>query len=414
MLGAGQRGRHVYGAYALRYPERIRFIAVAEPDPERRRIFSEEHSVPRAHRFSGWEEALEAELSPVCFIAGPDQVHSAPAIAALERGMHVLLEKPAAHTLRDCRRVVKAERASSGTLTVSHVLRYTTFFSALNRLIASDRLGRLVTVEHREDIAYWHMAHSFVRGNWARASRSTPMIVQKCCHDFDILAWNLATAPDAGQVTRLHSFGALIHFRPENAPPGATSRCTAPCPAAASCPFDARRIYLDPAMTGWPVHTITNDLTRQGRLRALVEGPYGRCVYHAGSDVVDHQTVSMETSNGTSVVLVMNGHAARESRTARYHGTRGSAVAHFGPDPRIEFSDHRSGTTERIPVEVSRLGHGGGDTGLIESFLDSLESPGPTRTRSGTWYESHLLAFAAEQARLTGEVLDMDRFRSGW
>ena len=402
----------MYGAYASRHPDRLRFVAVAEPDRQRRRIFSEEHGIPHSRRFGGWEEMMDAQLAPVCVIATPDRLHAAPAIAALRRDLHVLLEKPAAHTLQDCRLVLEAARISAGTLTIGHVLRYTPFFSTLNRLVASGRLGRLVTIEHREDVAYWHMAHSFVRGNWGRASSSSPMIVQKCCHDFDIIAWNLGTAPERGRVTRIHSFGSLVHFRPEEAPDGATSRCTAPCPVAAACPFDARRLYLNPDLTGWPVHTITDDLTLEARMLALREGPYGRCVYHSGSDVVDHQTVTMETSTGATALLVMNGHAARQARTARYHGTRGSVLATFGADSRIEFTDHLGGPTESIPIPTPGGGHGGGDTGLIETFLSSLETPIPARTSSERWYESHLLAFAAEQARLTGGTLDVDRIRS--
>ena len=411
LLGAGQRGRHVYGAYASRNPDRLRFVAVAEPDDERRRIFSDEHAIGTSGQYADWPEMLDAEPALACVIATPDRRHAAPALAALGRGLDVLLEKPVAHSLAECSRVLEAARRSSGSLTVGHVLRYTPFFTAMNRLMGSGRLGRLITVEHREDVAYWHMAHSFVRGNWARAAHSTPMIVQKCCHDFDILAWNLATADEGARVTRMRSFGSLMHFRPEHAPSGAAARCTDPCPAASACPFDARRLYLDPTRTGWPVHAISDDLSPQGRMRALREGPYGRCVYTAGSDVVDHQTVAMETSSGATAVLVMNGHAARQVRTARYHGTRGSVLATFGSRLAIEFTDHLGGVKEMIPIPDSRGGHGGGDYGLIEDFLDSLETGTSSKTAAETWFESHLLAFGAEQSRLTGTTVDIDRVR---
>ena len=412
LLGAGQRGRHVYGAYASRHPNRLRFVAVADPDEQRRHRFGEEHTIPLSRRFGDWPEMLAAEIAPACVIATPDRHHADPAIAALERGLHVLLEKPVAHTLEDSGRVLEAARGGPGRLTVGHVLRYTPFFFTLNRLVGSGRLGDLVTVEHREDVPYWHMAHSFVRGNWARTAGATPMIVQKCCHDFDLLAWNLEAAAPGTRVTRMQSFGSLLHFRPENAPRGATCRCVDPCPAAPGCPFDARRLYLDPATTGWPVHTITDDLSIEGRNRALREGPYGRCVYTAGSDVVDHQTVSMELSSGATAVLTMNGHAARPARVARYHGTRGSLVAIAGETRMIEFADHLGGGAEQVPIKAAAGGHGGGDLGLIEGFLDSLETASPSKTGAETWFESHLLAFGAEEARLRGGTLDLDRMRS--
>ena len=412
LLGAGQRGRHVYGAYALRRPDRLRFVAVAEPDHRRRRIFAEEHGIPSSRRFVDWPEMLEAELSPVCIIATPDRRHAEPATTALSRGFDVLLEKPVAHSLPECSKVLEAARLGSGSLTVGHVLRYTPFFTTLNRLIGSGRLGRLITVEHREDLAYWHTAHSFVRGNWARVGEATPMIVQKCCHDFDILAWNLGAQAEGIRVTGVRSFGSLTHFRPEHAPAGATARCTDPCPAASACPFDARRLYLDTRLTGWPVHTITDDLSPRGRMRALREGPYGRCVYTAGSDAVDHQTVAMETSSGATAVLVMNGHAARQERTARYHGSRGSVFTAFGSHPRIEYTDHLGGVTEQIPIPAARGGHGGGDAGAIDAFLDSLETGTPSKTSTESWFESHLLAFGAEHSRLTDKTVDIDKMRT--
>ena len=212
LLGAGQRGRHVYGRYALRHPDRLRFVAVVEPDEQRRRIFAEAHAIPPASRYTDWPEMAAEEAARVWFIATPDRHHAAPAIAALQRGFEILVEKPVAHNLRECARVLEASRRSSGSLTVGHVLRYTGFFAALNRLIGSGRLGELITVEHREDIAYWHTAHSFVRGNWARAAESTPMIVQKCCHDFDLIAWNLATV--GRRITK-----SAVHGRPPSFPP---------------------------------------------------------------------------------------------------------------------------------------------------------------------------------------------------
>lgn len=411
LLGAGQRGRFVYGAYAARRPERLRFTAAADPNPQRLGVFGGEHGIPASRRFRDWRELLETGPPPALVIASPDRRHAEQAVAALEKGLHVLLEKPAAHTLEESVRLLAAARRSRGTLTVAHVLRYTPFFSALHGLLKSGRLGEPVSIEHREDVAYWHTAHSFVRGNWARTKESTPMIVQKCCHDFDLLAWNLEAAGGGARVTKMQSFGSRLEFRPERAPEGASGRCTDPCPAVSGCPYDAGRLYLDMDRTGWPIHTISHDLSFEGRRRALAEGPYGRCVYTAGGDAVDHQTAAMELSSGATAVLVMNGHAARQSRSALYHGTRGTARAVFGAAPRIEFTDRRGGGPVRIPFEAASGGHGGGDEGLIEAFLGSLEGAGPAETSGGAWFESHLLAFGAEEARLSGEVLDLDRRR---
>jgi hypothetical protein len=230
------------------------------------------------------------------------------------------------------------------------------------------------------------------------------MIVQKCSHDFDILTWNLASP-----VKRLSSVGSLFHFLPQNAPAGATARCSDPCPVE-DCPFDARR-YLTPTWTGWPVHVITDDMSPPGRLAALNDGPWGVCVYTAGSDVVDHQVVTMELESGASVVLVMHGHSAEESRTMRYDGTRATLRGRFGRESVIEVTEHASGNTASVPIAGAAGGHGGGDSGVIAAFLEAVRSRQLPMTTAAKSLESHLLAFAAERARVEGDVIDMTHFR---
>ena len=77
------------------------------------------------------------------------------------------------------------------------MLRYTPFFRNLHEIVQSGRLGQIVSVEHRENIAYWHMAHSFVRGNWRNRAILSPLILAKCCHDMDILVLDI-TGPSGG------------------------------------------------------------------------------------------------------------------------------------------------------------------------------------------------------------------------
>jgi Predicted dehydrogenases and related proteins len=408
MVGAGQRGYYAYGPYALEHPDELTFVAVAEPDPARRERFARAHHIPPERRFASWEDLIaQGQIADVLFNMTMDQVHYPSTIAALEAGYDVLLEKPMAHRLEYNVALVQTAERTGHLLQVCHVLRYTPFFSTLHEILESGRLGDIVTVEHRENVVYWHMAHSFVRGNWRNVETSAPMILAKCCHDFDILYWNLHE-----RVTRLASFGSLIHFRPQNAPAGATERCTDGCPAAEQCPFDARRIYLNMNNTGWPVTAITNDLSYEGRLKALQEGPYGRCVYHSDNNVVDHQIVNMEFPSGTSVALVMHGHSHEEARTMRYDGTRATLRGKF--DYRagwIEIWDHVTNRRIDVDIPVAESGHGGGDFGVVRAFLRAVRGEAQPLTTAREALESHLMAFAAEEARLDGTVVDMADFR---
>jgi predicted dehydrogenase len=408
LLGAGQRGLHDYGPYALARPEDLRFVAVAEPREDRRRRFAEAHRIPREMQFADWRDLMtKGRLAEACLNATQDRAHHASSLAAIEAGYDVLLEKPIATRLDESVSIVRAAEAKGCLLEVCHVLRHTAFFAAVHDVLAQGTLGDLVSVEHRENVGHLHMAHSFVRGNWSRADVASPMILAKCCHDLDLLVWNVGRP-----VTHVQSFGSLLHFRPEKAPAGATPRCTDGCPVAAACSYDARRAYLDPGMTGWPVSVITDDLSAEGRLEALRAGPYGRCVYAAGNDVVDHQTVSLEFEGGVTGLLTMQGHTPEEDRTMRYDGTRGTLTGRFShARGEIEVVEHRTGKRTRLDVAPTSSGHGGGDFGLLGAFVATLRSGTRPLHHAREALESHLLAHAAEESRARRVVVSMDDFR---
>ncbi|UCC65497.1 MAG: Gfo/Idh/MocA family oxidoreductase [Anaerolineae bacterium] len=416
MIGAGNRGYYAYGPYALQRPDEIRFTAVVEPHDERRRRFAQAHEVPKERQFHTWEDFFaQGQIAQALVNCTLDRMHLDSTLPALELGYDVLLEKPMSNTLAGNVHLVQTAEKHNRLLMICHVLRYTAFFSVLHDIVASGRLGQVITVEHRENVVFWHMAHSFVRGNWRNSQVESPMILAKCCHDLDILFWNL------GPVRQLDSFGSLIHYRAENAPPGAPDRCTDGCPAADDCPFYAPRLYLADQI-GWPVSVISEDLSLEARRRALETGPYGRCVYGCDNDVVDHQTVNIEFESGATGVLFMHGHSHKEGRTMRYDGTRATLRGKFGygHGDAIEIHDHLTGRVEQIDLlaragqRVLAAGHGGGDVGVMAAFVKALRDPGAgstALTTSRESLESHLMAFAAEEARVRGNVIHMDDFR---
>ena len=126
---------------------------------------------------------------------------------SIEKGISILLEKPICPTKRRCWTCATPPGERNADITVAHVLRHTTFFSQIRGLLDSGVIGRLQTVQHTEQIGYWHFAHSYVRGNWRRRSDSSPMIVAKACHDFDMLRWLVGA-----RCEKLSSFGNLGHF----------------------------------------------------------------------------------------------------------------------------------------------------------------------------------------------------------
>ena len=398
VLGAGSRGA-TYAGYAKEFPEALQIVAVAEPRADRRDLLADELGVDK--RFGSWQELLSMPRMADCaFVCTLDDDHTEPAIKAMELGYHVLLEKPMSNNEEECRRIVQTAERTGRALAVCHVLRYTPFYMTLKSLIDQGEVGEITAVNQIENVGYWHQAHSFVRGNWRNTAETSPMLLQKSCHDMDILLWLVGR-----DCQRVQSFGSLRHFTPENAPEGAPARCTDGCPHAACCPYYAPRLYMDMNRTGWPVDVITTDLSEAGRRRALEEGPYGRCVYRCDNDVVDRQVVNLEFEGGAVATFTMTAFSADFSRQLKIFGTAGQITADMGTR-RIVL--HRFGQEKKtIPVDTASSGHGGGDYGILGDFLHILRHGGESRTSAKVSLQSHLICFAAERSRKEHIVVEL-------
>lgn len=410
LIGCGSRGADTYGAWLLGHPEAGRVVAVADPDATRRHRTGDAHGVPRDRRFRDADALLaEPRLADAAVIATPDRAHVEPAVQALERGYHLLLEKPVATEEGDLRRLTEAaEKAAEdhgATVTVCHVLRYTPFFQAVHRVLEEGHLGRLRHLLHQEQIGHWHFAHSFVRGHWRRADTSAPMILAKACHDLDLLVWLAGAEP-----TQVTSLGSRSWFTSENRPPDAPARCTDGCPVEASCAFFAPRIYLERfrAAPSWPCDVLTPDPTPESVRAALEAGPYGRCVYACDNDVADQQAVLLAFPGGLQATLTVSAFTEENTRRVELQGTEGllRGVLDDGP---LELTRFLDGSIERISVEPAGPGaHGGGDHGLMEDFTQRLANLAAgndvpaARTALAESLLSHRLAWRAEESRRAG------------
>ncbi len=394
VLGAGSRG-NAYAAYSRECPDELEVVAVAEPDQKRRDQFAERYQIGPEKCFTGWEEALaQPKMADAVFVCTLDEMHTAPALKALELGYDVLLEKPMSNTEEECIAIERGVRESGRVLTVCHVLRYTPFFRKIKELIREGAIGKTVTIDLIENVGYWHQAHSFVRGNWRDAKETSPMILAKSCHDLDIICWLMED-----HCEWISSFGSLVHFTKENQPAGAADRCLDGCPYEEECVYFAPKIYLT-GSTEWPVDIITTDLTPEGITEALRKGPYGRCVYCCDNNVVDHQVVNMEFAGGATASFTMTGFTAELTRQIKIMGTNGQITGDLDRS-RILLQRFGEEDTTEVPVPGVRdgFGHGGGDFGVVQNFIRLVNGEGDNLTSANVSLQSHRMCFAAEKSR---------------
>lgn len=403
VAGCGSRGQDTYSKILMNMQDKSEIVAAADIDPEKLEGMRRLTGIPESACYASAEEMLEQpRLADVMLICTPDRCHYTEAKAALEKDYDLLLEKPIATQADQCRELSELALSRGRKVVVCHVLRYTPFYQEIKRLIDSGIIGRVVNIQAMEQVCYWHQAHSFVRGNWRNADLSSCMILQKCCHDMDILLWLTGK-----HCRRVSSFGDLSLFRAENAPEGSAARCV-DCKAK-DCPYNAVDFYLSEyRRTGdeWPQNVVAFAPDEEKLMAALREGQYGRCVYHCDNNVVDHQVVNLELEDGATVNFTMTAFTAHGGRTLRVGGTMGELYCDMKANT---IRVMRYGQEDQV-IDVRKLaddfsGHGGGDARLVQEFMELIRGEigvSGTLTSIDRSVESHLVALGAEESRLAG------------
>lgn len=396
VIGFGARGRK-YSAFLKERGAKL--TAVCDCDEAVFSVARKDYGLEERRLFVSAEEFFAAgKLADLLIVSTTDRAHTAPAVQGMRLGYDILLEKPIATSREECELIERTAQQTRRRVIVCHVLRYSPFFRKIRELIGSGAFGRVVTINHTENVGYWHFAHSFVRGNWRNESESTFMLLAKCCHDLDILVYLIGA--DCSSVS---SMGALSWFYPGNPEKGADFcfEC-----GKKDCPYNAEKFYL--ANPLWVKVPALPQAGREEFIRNWInrrENPYARCVYACDNDVVDHQIVDIQFENGATAHLTLTAFTKDFYRNVKVCMEKGVIegdmrdktlrVCHFGQEEEIvdlsgSFSD----------------AHGGGDARLIDDVCEIMEGRKAfSETSVSASMQSHKIAFAAEESRKSGGEL---------
>ncbi len=406
VIGLGNRGTEYMGFIKGFHSKKAKIVALCDISQQALDDISPLYKIPKEMQFNSTSAFFEkGVISDALIITTQDASHFEITKAAIETGYrYILLEKPVSGVRDEYRLLRDMAEANGVILIICHVLRYSNYYSKIKEIIESGKIGDVVSVNHTENVGYFHFAHSFVRGNWRDEFTSTPSILAKCCHDIDLIAWFV----DSPCVS-VSSVGDVKYFRKENAPEGAAERCLGGCKAKKSCPYDAEAFYItDPFYRAKFIKYMKRTLTgkaknsRQDIVNALKYGDYGKCVFLNDNNVCDHQLVTMKFENGAVAVLNLNGFSQKMFRECHIVGTKGELIG-YGTKLKMNIFGGKSSSVWTGSPAVS--GHVEGDIRLINGFIKIIcgeRSDLKNVTTIDATVISHDIALAAEVSRKNG------------
>lgn len=423
LVGAGNRG-NVYGSYSLQEPEKLKVVGIVDPDPVRTKIMKEKFNVPEENCFESVDEFVKRDKFADAVVNGTmDHLHVPTSIPILKKGYDMLLEKPFAVNKKEMMELVKVANQENRKVIIGHVLRYTPFYRAIKEHIMNGDIGEVTNIYLNERVSYHHLATAFVRGKWASEKEChTTMLLQKCCHDMDIMMWLMSGI----KPVKIASFGNQFQIVPGKKPEGAGTRCLKDCPYVDTCIFSSYLNYiLQPERWSqyiWKCIEGEGDVDIERRKESMAtDNPYGRCVWDCNRDTnVESQAVVVSFENGALGTLNMIGGSTTAGRSILVVGTKGEIEGKMESSKYVLRKIHPTATEEYTEEEFDLnvggdmsgafSGHGGGDKILMDDLIKFIngEEPSISCTDINDSTLSHLAVFKADESRISEKIIFMD------
>lgn len=309
--------------------------AVCDRNPAMLERYREEHPDSRAYLCSDWKELLaNPDVDAVCIMVR-DQYHEEIAVAALEAGKAVYLEKPMALSVEGCDRILETAWRTGSKLFIGHNMRYVPSILKMKEIIDSGLIGEIQSVWVRHFINY---GSCYFRHWCARRETCNGLLLQKGAHDIDVIHWLSGC-----YTTRVVGMGRLSVY---NRTTGRLAPGEAP----------DRKISWDPGC--WP------PLELKGLDPDL--------------NVEDHNMMLMQLDNGVQASYEQCMYTPDAERNYTFIGTRGRVenIGDFG-DCRIHVWTRRGSRSEPdiiYHLKATDEGHGGSDPEIVNAFFDFVRT----------------------------------------
>ena len=339
----------------------VEIAAVYDPDKSEMAYAKGKWESPETKECSSSAEAIAAPGVEWVMVFSPNATHKQYILEAFAAGKHVFSEKPLATSIQDCIEIYDAYRKSGLRFATGFVLRYSPVYRRVRELLDSGKFGKIISIDANENITPSH--GSYIMMNWRRhTALAGPHILEKCCHDLDLINWFVGS-----KVTRGASFGGKNFFLPEN--------------------DGLRAKYPGKTFLGWrDPHAIATP-------------------FNDDNDLMDNQTSIFEYRNQVRVQFQCTMSNAIPERRMYFSCSEGTIeVELYAGTVRWKTL----GVPERHEVNFKCDGHGGGDEFIMKELFATMTTGVPPKCSGDEGLESAVVAMGLDTAAKTGQVFDYE------
>lgn len=361
VLACGNRSKSVVYNLLKDSNYNVNIAAVYDPDPQVVEDTLAHWKMTDAKRCSSYQEAINTPGVEWVMVFSPNVYHKEQVVAAFEAGKHVFSEKPLATTIEDCVAINEAHRKSGKLFATGFVLRYAPIYRKAKEILESGVLGDLIAVEANENITPEH--GSYIMRNWRRKTAiAGPHILEKCCHDLDLIEWLTNSLP-----AKVMAFGGRDFFLPKN---------------------DELFQYITPKIQGcWlDPHATPSPFTSDG-------------------DLMDNLISIAEFRNKVRVSFSCSMSNILPERRMYFSCSKGTMKLDLYA-AMLSYATLDDGITYSFDFRTD--GHGGGDSHIMKELYETMTTGVLPKCSGSEGLRSAVYAIVLDQAAVSGKIVDVE------
>lgn len=362
VIACGNRARAVINCLLKASERKVDIVSVYDPYPEEMEFACNTWLAPNAKRCASSLEAINTPGVEWVMIFSPNAFHKQHILEAFAANKDVFTEKPLATSIEDCKEIYDAYKQSGKLFATGFVLRYSELYRKIKSLLDSGKFGYLMTVEANENIRPAH--GGYIMCNWRRKTEiSGPHILEKCCHDLDLIEWFVNSLP-----SKVYAMGGRDFFKSENAH------------LEAKYGADKFHCWRDAHKLPSPFH---DDTDLMDNLISVAEFRNGvRVSFNCTmSNIIPERRMSFHCSEGNIIIDLYKA----EIRCRNIADEGETVISYSGSD-----------------------GHGGGDSIIMEELYDTMCNGTEPKCSGSEGLESAIYAMALDQAAQSGKIIDLE------